>query len=108
MEKRRTLSPSEKARVIDRQRGRCACGCGEALVVGFIDFDHVLDLQFGGSNDLDNFCALIRKHHRAKTDRNITLRAKCDRIRAKHEGKWLNSKDRELAKIRERTKYVGP
>lgn len=108
MQTRKYLSPSEKSRVIDRQRGKCACGCREALVVGQIDFDHVLDLQFGGTNDLSNFCALIRKHHKQKSDANNSIRAKCDRMKAKHEGRHLNAKDRELAAIRARTKQLSP
>jgi 5-methylcytosine-specific restriction endonuclease McrA len=106
--KRRSLSTNEKARVIDRQRNRCACGCGERLVVGQIDFDHRLALQFGGTNDIENFDALIRKHHRAKSDRENTDRAKADRLRAKANGTWLNAKDRELAKIQSRTKQLAP
>lgn len=106
--KRRYLSASEKARVMARQLDICACGCLELLVVGQIDFDHVLDLQFGGTNDLSNFCALIRKHHLAKSSANNTLRAKADRAGAKHRGEWLNAKDRELASIRSRTKQLTP
>ena len=104
--KRRYLSPAQKARLIDKQGGRCACGCNELLVVGQIDFDHGLDRQFGGGEALENFQALIRKHHRAKTDANTTIRAKCDRIRAKHSGTWLNAKDRDLARIMSRTKQI--
>jgi len=107
MNKRRYLSAGEKSRLLDRQHGKCACGCGEPLVIGKIDYDHILDRQFGGSEDLSNFCALIRKHHRKKTDANTTIRAKCDRQRAKHEGKWLNARDRELASIRSRTKQIS-
>lgn len=107
MLKRRYLSPQEKARVIDRQGGICACGCREPLVVGQIDFDHELDLQFGGTNDLSNFVALIRRHHKKKSDAANTVRAKCDRVQAKHSGTWLNAKDRELARIMSKTKQIG-
>lgn len=106
--KRRYLSASEKSRVIDRQCGKCACGCKEPLVVGHIEFDHKLALQFGGTNALDNFEALIKRHHKLKSNSENTARAKCDRQRAKHEGKWLNAKDRELASIRARTKQLTP
>lgn len=104
--KRRYLSASEKSRLLDRQRNICACGCGETLVIGKIDYDHILDRQFGGTEALENFCALVRKHHRKKTDANTTLRAKCDRMKAKHEGTHLNAKDRELASLRSRTKQI--
>lgn len=104
--KRRYLSPSEKSRVIDRQNSKCACGCRGELVVGQIDFDHSVALQFGGTNDLSNFVALIRKHHRAKSNDENTARAKCDRLKLKHSGQWLNAKDRELASLRSRTKQI--
>lgn len=107
MNKRRYLSPSEKSRVIDRQRGKCYCPCKGELVVGQIDFDHIVDLQFEGTNDLSNFCALIRKHHKIKSNAANTIRAKCDRIKAKHNGTWLNAKDRDLASIRNRTKQIS-
>jgi 5-methylcytosine-specific restriction protein A len=104
MEKRKYLNGSEKAQVIDRQRGLCACGCGEKLELGLIDFDHELALQFGGSNRLSNFVALIRKHHRAKSNDENTKRAKCDRQRAKFFNPRLSSSDRDAARIIERTK----
>lgn len=106
-EKRRSLSPSEKARVIDRQRGKCACGCREDLIPGQIDFDHRLSLQFGGTNDIENFDALIRRHHRQKSNDENTRRAKADRMRAKDQGVWLNAKDRELARIMSRTRQAS-
>ena len=106
MNKRRYLSAAEKSRLIDRQRGKCACGCGEKLEVGKIDYDHILDRWLGGSEALENFCALIRKHHRKKTDANTTIRAKCDRMKAKHEGTFLNFKDRELASLRSRSRQI--
>jgi hypothetical protein len=104
--KRRYLSAKEKALVIERQKWKCACGCGETLVLGKIDFDHTLALQFGGTNDISNFCALIVKHHKQKSNKENTLRAKADRLKLKAEGRWLNAKDRELAKIFDRTKYL--
>lgn len=108
MTQRKYLSAAEKSRVLDRQRNRCACGCRQQLVVGQIQFDHRLALQFGGTNDLSNFVALITKHHLEKTKGEATLRAKCDRMKAKHEGTHLNAKDRELASLRSRTKQLNP
>lgn len=106
--KRRYLSASEKSRLLDRQRNICACGCGETLVIGHIEFDHRVALQFGGTNDLSNFVALITKHHLKKSSAENTIRAKCDRLKLKHSGQWLNAKDRELASIRARTKQLRP
>ena len=104
--KRRYLSASERARVLARQGNKCACGCGEDLVVGQIEFDHKLALQFGGTNALENFEALIKRHHKIKSNGENTARAKADRIKAKHSGQWLSAKDRELASILSRTKQI--
>lgn len=106
-EKRRYLSPAEKARVVLRQGGRCACGCREKLEPGQIEFDHRLALQFGGTNSLDNFEALIKRHHKKKSNDENTKRAKADRLRLKHSGQWLNAKDKVLARILGKTKQIG-
>ena len=108
IQKRRHLSAVEKARVVLRQGGRCACGCREKLNVGQIEFDHRIGLAFGGTNDLENFDALVKRHHRRKSNDENRTRAKCDRLRAKHTGQWLSARDRELARIMERTKTVEP
>ncbi len=107
IQKRRYLSAKEKAEVVERQNRRCGCGCGDPLEAGQIDFDHRIDLAFGGSNDIDNFVALIRKHHLAKSASQNTVRAKCDRMKAKNEGRWLNAKDRALARMLDRTKQLS-
>lgn len=106
MEKRRTLSASERARVVHRQEGRCACKCGEKLQPGKIHFDHTTPLWAGGSNDLSNFCALVIRHHVKKTSKEAAQRAKADRAGAKHRGEHLNARDRELARILGKTKII--
>lgn len=107
MEKRRSLSNTAKASVIERQRGLCACGCRESLTIGEIDYDHVLSLGLGGTNDLSNFVALKRKHHRQKSNDENSRRAKADRQHAKHFGPRLNARDRELSRRLERTRQVN-
>lgn len=98
---RRYLTPRQKAEVIRRQGGICKCGCGEPLGTEprDIQFDHVHELWEGGGNDLDNFAALKRKHHLAKTSRKTAERAKCDRIRAAGGRRKMTAAERELAKI---------
>lgn len=82
MEKRRYLSDAEKVRLIQEQNGLCACGCGEALVIGEIEFDHKVPLWCGGTNEYSNFQALKRGrgHHGDKTSREAKERAKGNRI----------------------------
>lgn len=99
---RRRYSPRQLAAVIAHQSGLCACGCGEPLVLGEIDYDHDHSLWLDGPDTLENLRALIRKHHMIKTKVEAGIRAKCDRVRAKYEGRKLNARDREIARILDR------
>jgi 5-methylcytosine-specific restriction enzyme A len=102
MKPRRQFSPATYARIVLRQCGRCACGCGEKLQPGQIDFDHEVSRWLGGADTEENLRALIKKHHLKKTKDEATIRAKNDRVKAKYEGKRLNARDREIARIIER------
>jgi hypothetical protein len=85
-ERRRYLSPGDKARVRERQDDKCA-ECGEPLS-GKIEFDHVIELCMGGTNDLENFEALHAKPcHQGRTSRTATRRAKADR-QSGRTGQW--------------------
>ena len=105
-QKRRRFSAAALAKVWDRQGHLCACGCGEPLVVGHVDYDHEIPLWADGPDTLENLRALIRKHHLPKTKREATQRAKEARVRSKHDGTWLNAKDRELERIMQRTRLI--
>lgn len=100
---RSSLSPRQKAEVIRRQEGICACGCGEPIGTDprDIQFDHRLELWEGGTNDLDNMAALIRKHHLVKTKRKTAERAKVKRIESRGGRRKLSAGERELARILE-------
>lgn len=101
-EKRRYLSNSEKLRLCERQRWKCACGCKRALEVGRIDYDHILPLWLGGTNSLDNFHALIKRHHADKTSREAKERAKSNRIIAKAKaGKKLSQFEKHMRKAQD-------
>lgn len=101
---RRQPTPHQKARIIERQNGLCACGCREALGTDprDIQFDHVHEIWEGGGNDLDNFAALKRRHHLAKTVRKTKERAKCDRLAALGGRRKMTAAERELARILKR------
>lgn len=103
--RRKFLSPTQKIAVIQRQNWLCACGCGEPLGEDprDIEFDHALDLQFGGTNDMENFRALKRKHHLAKTNKAAKARAKVERIRARGgmHRKKMNEAEKQFAKMLE-------
>lgn len=104
--RRRKFLPREYAAVIERQGGLCACGCKEPLGADprDIDYDHILPLSIGGRDAPDNLQALKRKHHRAKSNRETTERAKADRIAATdgHRRRNLSVAERELAALIEK------
>lgn len=93
MEKRRSLTPSQKRLVRERFGECCGCGCKEPLE-GRIHYDHVLPLWLGGSNELDNFAPLKAHHHIAKTAKEATTRGKVRRIAKKHAGEYKKSPSR--------------
>lgn len=103
MNKRRSLSASEKLTVMRRQDFKCNCGCGETLDPTDTHYDHILPLWLGGTNDISNFQALKRKHHGKKTTKEAKNRAKADRIRNR-EGllkKRMSERDRAVMKMLE-------
>jgi len=102
--KRRYLSDREKVRVCARQAWKCACGCGEFLIIGATDFDHALPLSLGGTNDLENFRALRKRHHLEKTKRETRELAKAKRIAAREHGrrKKLSKAEKLMQKMAER------
>ena len=56
IEKRKPLTPKQRAQIALDQKGLCGCGCGEKLDharEGTID-EHVVPLALGGSNDREN------------------------------------------------------
>ncbi len=66
-EKRRTLSPRERAKFFASRGGTCD-SCGVKIRSGCRwDVDHVRSLENGGSNDLDNLQLLCQNCHGAKT-----------------------------------------
>ena len=104
---RKRFSPLVYAGIWLRQNGRCACECGEKLQDGLVEYDHEKPLWLGGDDTPDNLRALIKKHHLQKTQGEATIRAKNDRMRAKHFGPRLNARDREIQRIRERKEQTA-
>jgi 5-methylcytosine-specific restriction protein A len=86
-----------KARIWLRCGGKCAL-TGRKLRSGEADFDHIVPLSMGGAHAEANLQLVCRVAHREKTAAEAGPRAKADRIFAKHNGLWPESK----AKIQSR------
>ena len=78
-------STAVQLRVLERQGGKCACGCG--IVVDFdrddLDCDLIVPLQDGGENREGNLQMLLTKHHRVKTTAENIARGEARRHKAK-------------------------
>lgn len=77
-----TRNKALRAKVFDRDGGRCVNGCGFDPKW---QHDHIVDLQFGGADTLENSQTLCRHCHGRKTSEAAPKRAKADRLRERHE-----------------------
>lgn len=77
-----------KARIVERQAGICACGCGVKLGLAGerIEFDHTQALILGGANAETNLRALRSPCHKPKTRADVAQKSIEARKRAKHLG----------------------
>ncbi len=67
--------------ILRRQRNRCACGCRRRFDgLQDINWDHIVALVDGGEDTAENLQALKLKHHKRKSARETTARAKVKRI----------------------------
>lgn len=80
-EKRKPLTRLQFATLILQQEGRCGCGCGKKLKPDQIIDEHVVALDFLGSNDLSNRSLWDRDCSKAKTSRDLAAAAKGKRLR---------------------------
>lgn len=80
-----------KVRILERFNTRCAI-TGTKLRPGAYEFDHIVPLSMKGGHRESNLHPILTEKHREKTAAEAGVRAKADRIRAKHLGVWPKSK----------------
>lgn len=74
-----------KEGVLGWQLGKCA-GCQTPLDNQDVEFDHIIPLELGGSNKLENVQALCVPCHRDKTREDMRRIRKASRIRRREAG----------------------
>lgn len=79
VEKRRYLTPKQKAQLCLDQSGKCAL-CADKLREGTIEYDHRIPLALGGSQEMDNWDALCTPCHKDKTKLDRWDIAKAERM----------------------------
>ena len=85
MTRRRYLTTRVKAEIYWAQYQNCD-ECGDGMALAEMQWDHILPLCLGGTNDADNWHGLCRKCHAAKTKKEAAMRAKADRQRKAWQG----------------------
>jgi hypothetical protein len=80
-EKRKPLTRVQFATLLLGQSGRCGCGCGKKLQPDAIIDEHLVALDFLGSNELDNRSLWDRDCSKRKTAGDLSEAAKGKRIR---------------------------
>ena len=84
--RRRPLSRLARVRIFDGTEGRCHL-CGLTIVVGERwEVEHCKPLWLGGADDESNMAPAHVHCHAAKSAGEKTIKAKGDRIRARHLG----------------------
>jgi len=80
--KRREFPDKVKALAFERAKGRCE-KCTARLVVGKIQYDHVIADALGGEPTLENCAVICSSCHSIKTPSDTTKAAKVKRISRK-------------------------
>ncbi len=83
--KRRYLTKAAKAAALRTQNHRCA-ECLHVMHSWDIDWDHIVPLALGGSNESFNFQALHKVCHKIKSKDDIGKIRKADRQGKAHRG----------------------
>lgn len=86
--KRKPLTRLQRVKLFDEHKGEC-CLCnlpiraerGERFIV-----EHIKPLWLGGADDLSNMAPAHERCAIAKTTREAPIKAKSDRVRARHLG----------------------
>ena len=104
-EERKRLTKKQWTELFQAQNGRCGC-CGQRLVIkGANEVDvwdeHIQPLSMGGLNDLANRQLWCKKCSSTKTIEEAPIRAKSNRVRAKHIGLPQKRKSRPMAGSRD-------
>lgn len=80
---RKGFTRKQREAVLEAQQGRCG-GCEADLEPGF-HIDHVKALADGGAHEPANWLGLCPPCHKRKTAREVTARAKTERIRTREQ-----------------------
>jgi 5-methylcytosine-specific restriction endonuclease McrA len=80
-EKRKSLKLSEKRELAAKFNYQCDC-CGDRIgdITRGTNEDHIRELQYFGTNDIDNFQLLCLNCHNYKTKLNVKKKRKLEEV----------------------------
>jgi len=81
------VPPRVRLRIFERHDGRCH-RTGLKLRPGHWQLDHVIALANGGEHRESNLAPISTEAHREKTREDVKVKAKIQRVKAKHAGAW--------------------
>ena len=96
-----------KLRIWEREKGRCSLTGRKITVADEFDYEHRIALSCGGRHSEDNIVLALRDKHREKTADDMELKAKIDRIRAKHIGAWPETRAKIKSRGFEKTRTIS-
>lgn len=83
---RRQFSARAKAKRLLEFNGRCAdCECKVGGAAG-LEFDHIIPLELGGDDEIENLQPLCKVCHKAKTRGDVDAIRKAERMRQREAG----------------------
>lgn len=81
------IPPRVRARVFERDKGICQCGCTIKIQAGMSwDTDHAIAIINGGENRESNLRTLLTAHHKQKTMADVQEKSRVYQKRLKHIG----------------------
>lgn len=105
IESRKYLSKKDKLELIIKQDGLCP-KCSERLgPLTHVDFDHIIPLALGGTQDLSNWQALHKECHKQKTKQDVSRISRAKRLAKKRLGEVKVKKKIPSKKLESKSRW---
>jgi 5-methylcytosine-specific restriction endonuclease McrA len=89
---RQEFSKKVKLAAWERCGGICECGCGQKIISGAVEYDHIIEDALGGEPTLDNCMVMRKRCHDGKTGKRRPALDKTRRVIEKAAGARKTSK----------------
>lgn len=83
---RQEFSKKVKLAAWERCGGICECGCGQKIISGAVEYDHIIEDALGGEPVLENCMVMRKRCHDGKTGKRRPALDKTRRVVEKAAG----------------------